>query len=609
MRFSEMFDGARFQVGMGQLNPFRGAGGTAFKELVPILFFFVQAVMPALICGSIAMEKERNTLGTLFVTRLSPMTIVFEKLCSRLIPMFSFLLLTFPVLAFIYSLGGVDTDLLFGTMWLLFIDSVLFASIGLACSSFFSTTVTAFIWSYVLTGLLIVGSQVFTWATGFGIWSMSFNRQPHTYFPTPFFGRGGGAPGDEVSLLARVFQLVLTSVPLMFASVFFIMAARFFLFRRAFTSSSSILLRVLKRIDRFFTDLNDRTTGGVVLVPDHNSLPAFDPIAWRERTKKSLGKARYLFRILLLMEGPTLFICVTAASSGQGVGGLRALLTLMWAIAAIVLLVKSATLISSERTRETLDALLSTPITGREIIQQKVNGISRLMIILSVPILSIHFTLWLMYVDGGGLLKNILAFRNVAAIVPAVLYPILVVATTRTVMYFVVWTSAFLGLRATTQTKSVSAAISGMLGYLALVMFLSAFSFRSQLLLPVNFLRPELSVICNEQILAVMSPAMSGDRPRYDLFLPPPNMFVGVQDDYMFTNSGYYQQKTSINIDQAQTLAVITLIAFASVVFLLRLLTLRQAPRLLGRKDECSIDDYFRRREEPQDLRTEEIMA
>jgi hypothetical protein len=100
-------------------NKFNGSGGVIFSALVPMLFHSVQLLMPALICGAVTIEKERNTLGTLFVTRLSPMTIILEKLASRLVPMLTFLLLTFPVLAFVYSLGGVDTTVLLSTLWLL----------------------------------------------------------------------------------------------------------------------------------------------------------------------------------------------------------------------------------------------------------------------------------------------------------------------------------------------------------------------------------------------------------------------------------------------------------------------------------------------------------
>ncbi len=102
-----MLESSGYGVGSGNPNRFVGVGASIFKGIVPMLFVSVQLLMPALICGSITIEKERNTIGTLFVTRLSPMTIVLEKLGSRLVPMFTFLLLTFPVLAVVLRMSAV----------------------------------------------------------------------------------------------------------------------------------------------------------------------------------------------------------------------------------------------------------------------------------------------------------------------------------------------------------------------------------------------------------------------------------------------------------------------------------------------------------------------
>ncbi|MFN9037956.1 MAG: hypothetical protein ACK5YO_16755, partial [Planctomyces sp.] len=73
------------------------------------------------------MEKERKTLGLLFVTRLSPLVIVLEKPGSRLLPMLTLLLITFPMLAFAYSLGGLDRLWLLATFWLLFRECLLWS--------------------------------------------------------------------------------------------------------------------------------------------------------------------------------------------------------------------------------------------------------------------------------------------------------------------------------------------------------------------------------------------------------------------------------------------------------------------------------------------------
>jgi ABC-type transport system involved in multi-copper enzyme maturation permease subunit len=401
------------------------------------------------------------------------MTIILEKLASRLVPMLTFLLLTFPVLAFVYSLGGVDTTVLLSTLWLLLCECVFYASIGLLCSSWFSTTASAFICSYIVVGMIVMFTQIMGFGylypvvTPFDVWNFAFggmneynvfmsNRGWLHQMLFEALRESSAAAGGQ--LMTRVLLLISMSVPSLMASGFFVLLARFFLIRRAFVSSSSVLLRVFKRVDTFFTKLNDNTTGGVVLIKDYDSLPAFDPVAWRERSKKSLGKARYLFRVLIVLEGPVLFICLATAtfSMSADFDGLRVLLFLMWAITVMILSMKAATMISSERTRETLEALLSTPISSREIISQKVAGLHRLMIVLSIPILTIHLTLLLMHFDIVQIVRS-LSLNTLGTIL---FYAIMVTVTTYTSMHLVVWLSALMGLRSPTQARSVMAAIT-----------------------------------------------------------------------------------------------------------------------------------------------------
>ena len=449
-------------------NKFFGTGGMIFQSIVPKLFHAVQLLMPALICGAITLEKERNTLGTLFVTRLSPMTIVLEKLGSRLVPMFTFLLLTFPLLAFVYSLGGVDTTMLISTLWLLFCECLLYACIGLMCSSWFASTVTAFIWSYVLTGLLVMCSLILRIPvlTPFDVWQSAFAMYDYQRGASMFMAmtRGPGMAGATSlpgtwQTLARLMILMAASLPSLIAASICLLLARVFLIRRAFLSSSSILLKLFKRVDGFFLRVNNtRLTRGIILIRDHNSLPLFDPVAWRERSKKSLGKARYLVRILVLLEGPILFICLMTATASQTTDfiGLRGLLLFMWGLAALIIAVKASTLISSERARETLEALLSTPLTAKEILVQKIAGMKRLMLVLAIPVLTIHFTILLMHFDAATVILRPTVHSTTAILG----YSVMVVLTTWTVMHLLAWLSVLLGLRSTTQSKSVMTAIT-----------------------------------------------------------------------------------------------------------------------------------------------------
>ncbi len=308
------------------VNRFLGIGGPIFSDVVPLLFRTIQLLMPALCCSAITIEKERNTIGTLFLTRLSPFAIILEKLGSRMIPMFTLLLLTFPVLAYVYSLGGVDTQLLLGTLWLLWCETFLYAAIAMACSVWCRTTVSAFIAAYTISMFMLMFSSslgVLT-LTPYDIWLWAFSSS-------------NGNPPQLMSILSRsqlfagmqpLAMILLTffaSIPSLMLSVGCVVFSRIFLYRRAFVTPSNRLMKMFRSIDKFFVELNERTTRGVELVKDHNEMPEFNPIAWRERTRKSLGKARYLFRILTALEVPTIFICGLAAisSSSQSFEGLR----------------------------------------------------------------------------------------------------------------------------------------------------------------------------------------------------------------------------------------------------------------------------------------------
>lgn len=440
------------------VSQFFGIGKEIFAALVPYLFRCIQLLMPALCCSTITAEKESNTLGTLFLTRLSPFAIILEKMGSRLIPMLTFLLLTFPVLAFVYSLGGVDVTLLLSTIWLLMCECLLYASIGMLCSSWFKTTVSAFMCAYVMVLVMLMFSAalgVLT-PTPFDLWLRAFAEVESGFSRNFMTTIDGGFRFYGVNVFAMI-AIVMLSLPSLMLSAMMLGLARFFLFRRAFVTGSSPILKVFRVLDSFFVRLNNRTTRGIELIKDSNSLPLFDPIAWRERTRKSLGKARYLFRILTALEIPTLCVCSIAATAGAagGYDGVQIMLVMLWSLAALLVTVKASTAISSERSRETIEALLSTPMTAAEILKEKVAGMRRLLIVLAIPIVTTHFTIILLNVDLRSLGRpgGFTALQNVLT------YFVLTTATTMVVMNVLTWLSLGVGMYFHSQTKSVLVAV------------------------------------------------------------------------------------------------------------------------------------------------------
>ncbi len=137
-----------------------GRGRELMTFLVMFQFVGIFAFMPAMTAGVITSEKERGTLTLLFLTRLGPWTIVFEKLLGRLLPMVAFLLLSLPLMAIAYSLGGVSTEFLIGSVWLLLVTAVQVGAIAVCCSAMFRSTVIAFLATYVFGFILYFGLAI-----------------------------------------------------------------------------------------------------------------------------------------------------------------------------------------------------------------------------------------------------------------------------------------------------------------------------------------------------------------------------------------------------------------------------------------------------------------
>jgi ABC-type transport system involved in multi-copper enzyme maturation permease subunit len=68
-------------------------------------------LVPALVAGSIAQERERRTLDSLLTTRLSSAEIVVGKLLGGLLQYAACLLTTLPIMILLSLLGGIDPRL------------------------------------------------------------------------------------------------------------------------------------------------------------------------------------------------------------------------------------------------------------------------------------------------------------------------------------------------------------------------------------------------------------------------------------------------------------------------------------------------------------------
>jgi len=454
----------------GYNQPFAllGKGGQLFTSIVMLQFFGVYLFMPAMTCSVITVEKERGSLSLLLLTKLGGWTIILEKYLGRIIPMFSFLLLSLPMLVIAYSMGGVSRESIASGIWFLALTTLQVGALAIMCSTFFRSTVGSFMATFLL-GIVMLFWLPLLYA------SLGMLNGPPDWIPFSFvtpalflISAENGNTGWDFAL-----DVAGTSIPILIQTLLFLVLARVFLIRRAFLPPTNLFLKIFKWLDEFFHWLNDNPwTKGKVLISDKVALNTIvDPVAWRETTKTSLGSFRYLTRLFILIEAPIVTIGLLLISLNGSHEPLTFLMFLLWIVSTLIVAVKATTLVCGERAHETLDVLLTTPMRSSEIIQQKFRGVMRLMLVLSVPLLTTLVLKTAIVQVGvhswrGG--WGSYGYRNMhwslyllSGILSVVIY-----------LPMVAWLSLFIGIRVRSQSKAIFATMAALVGWCALPVFL-----------------------------------------------------------------------------------------------------------------------------------------
>ena len=81
---------------------------SVFIGVVGTQLALVLLAAPAATAGAICLDRARGTLTHMLLTDLSDAEIVLGKLAARLLPVFSLLVCTLPLMALVTLLGGVD---------------------------------------------------------------------------------------------------------------------------------------------------------------------------------------------------------------------------------------------------------------------------------------------------------------------------------------------------------------------------------------------------------------------------------------------------------------------------------------------------------------------
>ncbi|MEO2013869.1 MAG: hypothetical protein ABGZ53_05810 [Fuerstiella sp.] len=377
-----------------------GQGRQMSAVLFVTLMVTIYALAPAMACAAITSEKEKQTLGLLLISRLTPHGIVLEKICSRMLPLLSLVIVAAPLFGITYLFGGIsfrDTSL--GLMILVFTIFQITA-VAVFCSAVLETGLAAFWATY-----LILAALYFTWPI---LVESHFLPRPD-FLPSLSDEEYLLFPGYQLSMLVEQSQslaeIALLTIPQLLVTLLFAVAARFGVVWFSYGAAFSLERKWLRLQAFIIRPFATRFRGSKVadeaarLVAEADSLPVelsstnlpdLKPIRWRENRRNSLNRPR----MLLIFSG-ALFLLqwwVLEENSKNAADDFCALFSFVLLIVAVLMVMtQTCRLFGREREQQTLDALLATPLDNFEILKQKRSGVNRLILLLMIPVMGTCF--------------------------------------------------------------------------------------------------------------------------------------------------------------------------------------------------------------------------
>lgn len=126
-------------------------------------FALMLFIIPSITAASIASEREKQTLELLLITKLSPLQVIIGKLVSSISTMVLLAVSSLPVLALVFSIGGISIIDLLQFMVLIVVTAIYIGSIGIFFSTLFKKTTFATVSTYGSVLFLTVGTLVILW--------------------------------------------------------------------------------------------------------------------------------------------------------------------------------------------------------------------------------------------------------------------------------------------------------------------------------------------------------------------------------------------------------------------------------------------------------------
>ncbi len=454
-----------------------GQGSEMTAILFVTLMVTIYALAPAMACSAITTEKEKQTLGLLLISKLSPGGIVVEKIFSRMLPLMSLVLVASPLFAICYLFGGVTmSDSLLGIALLFFIVLQVTA-VAVFCSALLESGIAAFWMTY-----LILACMYFAWPVLVELeilprinFMSSMPNEEFLLFPgylmVMFVDRGTGWQ-QTIGMVA----------PSVIVTLCFPIAARFALVWFSFGSAFSFQKRLSGFFRRRLAQLKSLFGGATVSADQDDSLkadrratslPDERPIHWRESRRGLVNK---IWVQVLGVLGLFLFEAWAIAETryDDDVAVMFSMVLLI--VALLIVMSLTCRLFAKEREQQTLESLLVAPLSNREILGQKVAGVNRLIWVLLAVVLMTgcfnviavrvnHSTITLAYDSATsyyGSDRRVYPMSFSWLVASAVFF-VCALGNAFIYMHLIKWMAVYFGLKMNTQMKAMMATLVAVL--------------------------------------------------------------------------------------------------------------------------------------------------
>jgi ABC-type transport system involved in multi-copper enzyme maturation permease subunit len=138
----------------------------SFMQLVLICI-----IIPVLTAGSIAGERERQTLDLLLTAPVSSVTIILGKLLSSMCNVVLFVISSLPAMALAFLYGGIQWKYLLVFLVAILVTAFFNGAIGVWCASIFKKTILSIVMTLVVEAIFFIGTA----ALVLGIYAAKFS--------------------------------------------------------------------------------------------------------------------------------------------------------------------------------------------------------------------------------------------------------------------------------------------------------------------------------------------------------------------------------------------------------------------------------------------------